>query len=602
MTATPEPARPEIGLPIESLLQLHRSGPGDVSRLARLALRGDWRTRTLALSALGRLMRGAPDLRRRDSLRQVIASRLPGLRHRDRALGLRGLFVRDIVANALTDRSWIVRAAAVLALGEGGSAETAARLRPLLRDSHRTVRIATAAALLAARVEPEVTEPALLANAEPAPERIGDTESSLEWLARLASAHADVLARFRPCVAAPAPEDSNAWARYLAGELRREPADARQAEILRYAQAKETHYNFTKPFTRIDRAQNIRHLLAFLTVAENLRVPQDGRILDLGGGAGWVSELLAKFGYRPITLDISTALIRVGCDRFRRENLPARFTAGDMTALPIRTGSMDAVVVVDALHHVPDVPAVFREAYRVLAPGGQFLLAEPGEGHAETEKSREELNDHGVCEREIHLREAVDYGRRAGFDRIRVIPHFVPAVEMSPEEFDQAMVTPSERWTVRQNDHPVSFDEFVIQSSLNHPILSFRKGERPLDSRMPRDLRARLDPRLHRDGARVSGHVTVTNEGDTLWLPGADESGRVRLGIQLLTPERKLLDLDFARAPLTGELAPGRTADLPVDVRLPDATSPYVLKLDMVDEHICWFEDVGGKPVYVPVS
>ena len=34
---------------------------------------------------------------------------------------------------------------------------------------------------------------------------------------------------------------------------------------------------------------------------------------------------------------------------------------------------------------------------------------------------------------------------------------------------------------------------------------------------------------------------------------------------------------------------------------LPDAGASYVLKLDMVDEHVCWFEDVGSRPVYVAI-
>jgi len=422
---------------------------------------------------------------------------------------------------------------------------------------------------------------------------------SHDWLVRLAGAHRAVVHRLRGWSATTLPDTPAEWASYLGGEPGREISDSRQAEIRRYAQEKETHYNFTKPFTRVDRAQNIRYLLAFLAVAENLRVPQDARILDLGGGAGWVSELLAKFGYRPITLDLSSSLIRVGLDRFRRENLAARFTAGDMTALPIRTSSVDAVVVIDALHHVPDVSAVFREAYRVLVPGGQFLLAEPGEGHAETEKSREEMGTHGVCEREIHLREAVAYGRRAGFDRIRVIPHFVPEVEMSPEDFGRAASIPSERWSVQQNGRPVRFDEAVMQSMLSHPILAFQKGVRPLDSRMPRELRASIEPRLHRLGGRVHGRVALQNSGDTLWLRGGDTAGSVRLGFQLLTPERGLIDMDFARAELGHDVPPGSRIDVPVDLTLPDPGAPYVLKLDLVDEHVCWFEDVGGRPVFV---
>ena len=601
MSLPPEHLRVEIGPPIESLLQIHRDPAPDLQRLARLAARGDWRARTLAISAMGRLLRADPERSVRAPLARVLASRLPGFKRRFPTVVPRTVPLRDLVTNALADRAWVVRTAAALALGERRRADTAEKLRPRLVDTHRPVRLAAAAGLLAAGLPLPEDRDALLHAAEPAPERIGDTEAALEWLERLARVHGGVLAAAGTWARLEG-SDAAAWARLLAGDLRRERTDSKHAEIRRYAQAKETHYNFTKPFTRIDRAQNVRCLLAFLAVCENLRVPEAARILDLGGGAGWVSELLAKFGYRPFTLDLSTALIQVGRDRFSRENLPARFTAGDMTALPIRSGSMDAVVVVDALHHVPDVPAVFREAYRVLVPGGQFLLAEPGEGHAETEKSREEMDDHGVCEREIHLREAVDYGRRAGFDAIRVIPHFVPSAEMAPEEFDHATVTPSERWMVRQNGAPVAFDALVLQSTLDHPILAFQKGVRAVDSRMPRELRAALEPHLTREGARVSGRVSVRNTGDTLWRRGNDEAGSVRLGLQLLTPERTLVDLDFARAVLPRDLASGDVAEIPVEVVLPDATAAYVLKLDMVDEHVCWFEDVGGKPVYVAVS
>lgn len=601
MSTSAEPAPVEIGLPLAALLQLHRSA--DVRGLVDLTRRGDWRARAMALSALGRRLRANPDLRRRETLKHLIASRLPRVGRVFRGYPMRGLRVRDMVANALADRSWIVRVAAALALGECGSSAPADRLRPLLRDSHRAVRAAAAAALLGANDPIGVAGDSLLTGAEPAPLRIGDTEPSLEWLARLADAHGEVLAGLsRWLNGVSSLRAAGDWAAFLGGEARHEATDSRQAEILRYAQEKETHYNFTKPFTRVDRAQNIRYLLAFLAVAENLRVPQDALILDLGGGAGWVSELLAKFGYRPVTIDLSTSLIRVGRDRFTRENLPARFTAGDMTTLPIRTASVDAVVVIDALHHVPDVPAVFREAHRVLVAGGQFLLAEPGEGHAETEKSREEMGVHGVCEREIHLREAVAYGRRAGFDRIRVIPHFVPEIEMSPEDFDEAARIPSERWRVQQNGRPVAFDEVLLQSTLNHPILAFQKGVRPLDSRMPRELRAAVEPRLLREGAAVRGTVVVRNTGDTLWRSGGDAAGSVRLGLQLLTSERALVDMDFDRAPLPADLPPGASVELAVDVRLPDAGAAYVLKLDMVDEHVCWFEDVGGRPVFVALS
>lgn len=590
----------ETSLPLETLLRLGQGGAASLEALRRLAERGDWRARALALSAMGRIVRDDRSAWRPDPFRHLFARRIPGLRQRFPSAGPRGAFISGSIANGVVDRAWIVRTAAALALGECRDPALAVKLRPLLADLMRPVRLAAAAALAACGAPPE-GRAAPVEGADNAPERIGDTSLSVEWLARLAAAHAPVLEAWRGLPGSPLPtgDDSVSWARLLAGQVLPERTDSREAEILRYAQEKDTHYNVTKPFTSVSRDQNVRLLRAFLTVAENMRVPQDGLVLDLGGGAAWVSDLLAKFGYRPVTVDIAPALLRIGRDRFTRENLRFRPVAGDMTALPIANGSVDAVVVIDALHHVPDVRAVFREAHRVLQQGGQFLLAEPGEGHAESEKSRGEMLEHGVCEREIHLFEAVRYGREAGFDQVRVVPHYEPIVSFSPEDLDAAMTTPSERWRVRFGDRPMAFDSFVLQSILGHPVLVFGKGERPADSRMPRTLRARLEPHLSREGDRVHGSVAVTNDGDTLWLRGGDETGKVRLGLQLLTPERKLLHMDFARGVLPIDVEPGGRVDVAVAVTLPDAAAPYVLKLDMVNEHICWFEDVGSRPIYV---
>jgi SAM-dependent methyltransferase len=600
--SSPVPAQLEVSVPTETLLRLAAGGLAALPDLVHLTARGDWRTRAAAASALGTLIRDDPDAQRASPFRHRIARRLPWLARRYPSTGPRGAFARGPVENLLVDRSWIVRVAAALALGECRDEALASRLGARLDDTSRPVRLAAWAALAAgSRTRPS---PPALDGADPAPERIGDTETSAFWLGRLCAAHPAVMSHLRGLPGAPteATAGPDAWVPFLAGEARASERDSREAEQLRYAQEKENHYNFTKPFTPGHRDQNIRLLHSFLVVAEHLRVPRGGRVLDLGGGAAWVSELLAKLGYRPFTLDLALPLLRVGRDRFRREHLTARFTAADMTALPFPAGTFDAVVVIDALHHVPDVPAVFREAHRVLAAGGQFLLAEPGEGHAESEKSRAELADHGVCEREIHLPEAVRYGQAAGFTSSRLVPHFVPSLVLDPAELPRMATAPSDSWRLLHDDgSAAAFDEFLLQSLYCHPVLVFAKGTRPLDSRLPRQLKARLAPELAREGTRVRGRVSVQNEGDTRWLRGDDAPGCVRLGIQLMTPDRHLLQLDFARAVLPHDVPAGGAAQVEVDLGLPDAAAGYVLKLDLVDEQICWFEDVGSRPVYVAV-
>jgi SAM-dependent methyltransferase len=595
---SPVPARLEVSVPTETLLRLADRGLAALPDLALLATRGDWRARAAAASAIGTLIREDPYAQRSSPWRHGLARRLAPLARRYPSTGPKGAFARGPVENLLVDRSWIVRVAAALALGECRDEALAARLAARLDDASRPVRLAAWAALAACSRTPPPA-PAL-DGADPAPDRIGDTETSAFWLERFAAAHPAIVGHLRPLAGGDGGPAGSAH--FLAGEARVAERDSREAEQLRYAQEKENHYNFTKPFTPGHRDQNIRLLHSFLVVAEHLRVPRGGRVLDLGGGAAWVSELLAKLGYRPFTLDLALPLLRVGRDRFRREHLTARFTAADMTALPFPAGTFDAVVVIDALHHVPDVPAVFREAHRVLVEGGQFLLAEPGEGHAESEKSRAELADHGVCEREIHLPEAVRYGQAAGFSSSRLVPHFVPSLVLDPAELPRMAQTPSDSWRLLHDDgSAAAFDEFLLQSLYCHPVLVFAKGARPLDSRLPRQLKARIAPELTREGTRVRGRVSVQNEGDTRWIRGDDAPGCVRVGFQLMTPDRHLLQLDFARAVLPHDVPAGGSAEVAIDLALPDAAAGYVLKLDLVDEQICWFEDVGSRPVYVAV-
>lgn len=55
---------------------------------------------------------------------------------------------RDVLEEALQDKSWIVRAAAAEALGVHGSVNDVAKLAPLLNDDHKEVRYRAAAAII----------------------------------------------------------------------------------------------------------------------------------------------------------------------------------------------------------------------------------------------------------------------------------------------------------------------------------------------------------------------------------------------------------------------------------------------------------------------
>lgn len=576
--------------------------PPTLPGILRAASRGDWRLRAACLSAAGRMARNESAVW---SAVGLLARRVPVLNRYIHAAGVRGRHVRGQIANGLVDRAWPVRVAAALALGDCRAPASLDQLQLLLLGPFRAERIAAAAAILSCGGSVPVTGASLLEGAASAPPAIGDRTPSLDALTALASAHPQVLECWRRVqhhgmLEQPDGTDAAAWASFLAGPAHAGHSRGLQAEIDRYDADGETEYVLAKPFSPINRVQNTRLLHTFAAICEHLRAPARARILDLGGGSAWVSELLAKLGYTPVTLDVSSALLRVGRQRFAREGLAPLFVAGDMTALPLAAGSMTAVVVIDALHHVPDVPAVFREAFRVLDTGGAFLLAEPGEGHAETEKSRGEMLEYGVHEREIHIADMFEYANRAGFDDVRVVVNHVPSIGMTRAQLDAAAQSPADAWRAMNEDRLTDLPAYIMQSVFDHPLFVCRKGRRAADSTVPSTLGAEIRPQIARQGAAVTGTVTIRNTGDTLWLKG-EAQGHVQLGIQLLDPARTLLARDFTRASLPGDVAPATTVDVAINVTLPDAVTRYVLKFDLVDEGVCWFEDVGSRPVYVAI-
>jgi SAM-dependent methyltransferase len=96
-------------------------------------------------------------------------------------------------------------------------------------------------------------------------------------------------------------------------------------------------------------------------------------VLELGPGYGATTRVLAAKAPRLTALEIDPRL--AAC---LRAELGDRVdvAAGDATDMPFDTGRFSAVLAFTMLHHVPSPllqDAVFREARRVLRPGGVFV-------------------------------------------------------------------------------------------------------------------------------------------------------------------------------------------------------------------------------------
>jgi ubiquinone/menaquinone biosynthesis C-methylase UbiE len=103
-----------------------------------------------------------------------------------------------------------------------------------------------------------------------------------------------------------------------------------------------------------------------------------GRILDVGCGSGFPA-LAAAASIRPggsvVATDISPEMLAVASSRANADGLDnIEFVEMDAEQLKFDDAEFDAVTNAYGLMFCPDVPRAFREAHRVLRPGGRFAL------------------------------------------------------------------------------------------------------------------------------------------------------------------------------------------------------------------------------------
>jgi ubiquinone/menaquinone biosynthesis C-methylase UbiE len=103
-------------------------------------------------------------------------------------------------------------------------------------------------------------------------------------------------------------------------------------------------------------------------------------VVDAGCGTGRMTRLLASLGVAVSGVDLSAGMIAVA----RRTSPGIPFEVADLSELPCADRQLGGILAWYSIIHAPpgDLPRIFAEFFRVLAPGGHALLGfQVGEGH-----------------------------------------------------------------------------------------------------------------------------------------------------------------------------------------------------------------------------
>ena len=149
------------------------------------------------------------------------------------------------------------------------------------------------------------------------------------------------------------------------------------------------------------------------------------RVLDLGSGAGLDCLLAAQqVGSEGsvVGVDFTQDMIDRATENATKLGLSnVSFRLGDIEELPLPDASVDAVISNCVINLAPDKAAVFREAFRVLSPGGRLMVSDIVLTRPATGEEMADLALRAGCiSGSLPAEEYLDQVRAAGFEEARL--------------------------------------------------------------------------------------------------------------------------------------------------------------------------------------
>ncbi len=310
-------------------------------------------------------------------------------------------------------------------------------------------------------------------------------------------------------------------------------------------------------------------------------LPEDltGRsVLDVGCNAGFYSvEAKRRGAQRVLGIDAQRHQVRQASFVARALDLPMEFRRMSVYDLsPETVGVFDVTLALGLVYHLKHLILGLERLHSVT---GDLLILETAILLPQLVPTDPVPYVNGPLTRSLH---PMGYVENSPDAKEAVFNWFVPSVGAMA-----AMLSDTGFEDVR-----------CVATPGDRAVFVCRKRQGSGVSVLP-DLAARLEvlsaPESCRPGDDVVLAVRATNAGRSPWrAPGSgEETGTVALGAHLFRGDEEV-DWVWSRTVLAADVPPGGSVDLTLDAAAPLAAGRYRIELDLVAEHLAWFEDLGS--------
>ena len=346
--------------------------------------------------------------------------------------------------------------------------------------------------------------------------------------------------------------------------------------------------------------QYFRLMFDLLNMLQVMQITPRGRILEVGSGPGWVTEILLMLGFSVDALEPSSDLIDIAKERcgaltthYRHtDHSSVRFHQATIEDIEFDQESFDAILFFDVLHHVVDENLALEKCFRFLKPDGCLGIVE-GAWHpsfkALEQACIDEMARFGTLENPFSTEYLDLLLTRTGFievQRYAAVNGFFSESQLT-QPLNMFTVQPfvgSNNVTARKPN----------QGEVRYPPCTVTNFKTDVHLKL-------LSGGIDAEQKRAIVQIRLKNSGETLFNHRTQQIGHITIALRQGKPDTPLFIECRERHVLPSSLIPGDELVLKLEYTLPATTSSFEhWELDLVAESCYWFSSRGIDTCSIP--
>jgi SAM-dependent methyltransferase len=359
----------------------------------------------------------------------------------------------------------------------------------------------------------------------------------------------------------------------------------------------EYQYLHHKPYERSrgNRPLFLDHYTA-MNLIQTMDVIPGGRVLEVGSGPGWLSEILMMLGFEVDAVEPSEKMIEIAearlsgaLNHYRVADPPSvTFHCITLEEAEFDDDVFDGILFFDSLHHIVNENKAIEKSYRYLREGGVLGISEGAWIPGDIDQANtldDEMRRFGTLENPL-TKEYLDFLLvQAGFVRIT---RYHSINGFFPLDQQQRSIASAAQLPAANTNNLTAIKPPSVAGPTTRDCRALTRAEITI-------LKETWDD----ESGNVSLTARFVNLGETTWLQQQPRSGGVTIALRSGAPGSDSYLEAIQRHQFPKTVSPDDQVTVDLAYNVPVGSKGKVWHLDLVNEGLFWFSERGSKAATV---